>query len=121
MSEQHTVNEDPVARKQNILNITPDGMDPVLYWHQVAQDAIHARERNDKKYQDDKWELEILRRREKSEQERHIKQLEYDSIPNFRTLLKSVHDGDFSMTVQFSFYPNCDRNDSRNGGYSDDE
>ena len=96
-------------------------MDPVLYWHQVAQDAIHARERNDKKYQDDKWELEKLRHSQQNEQERRIRQLELDSIPNFRTLLNRVQNGDFSMTVQFSFYPNGDRNDSRNGGYSDDE
>lgn len=121
MSEQNTVNEDPVVRKQNILSITPDGMDPVLYWHQVAQDAIHARERNDKKYQDDKWELERLRQNERNEQKRRIKKLEYDSIPNFKSLLECVHSGDFSMTVQFSFYPNCDNKGYAKGGYSDDE
>ena len=36
--------KDRLQRRGNIVSITPDGEDPVLYWHQVAQDAIKSAE-----------------------------------------------------------------------------
>ena len=36
--------KDRLKRRGNIVSITPDGEDPVLYWHQVAQDAIKSAE-----------------------------------------------------------------------------
>ena len=36
--------KDMLQRRGNIISITPDGEDPVLYWHQVAQDAIKSAE-----------------------------------------------------------------------------
>ena len=36
--------KDEVERHANILRITPDGENPVIYWHQVAQDAIKSAE-----------------------------------------------------------------------------
>ena len=38
--------EDPDVKKRvEILRITPPDMDPIVYWHQVAQDAIKSSER----------------------------------------------------------------------------
>lgn len=36
--------KDMLHRRGNIISITPDGEDAVLYWHQVAQDAIKSAE-----------------------------------------------------------------------------
>ena len=36
--------KDMLQRRGNILSITPDDQDPIVYWHQVAQDAIKSAE-----------------------------------------------------------------------------
>ena len=37
-----TLTADQISRRGNIIAITPPGYDPVLYWHQAAQDAIQS-------------------------------------------------------------------------------
>ena len=37
--------KEEVERHANILRITPEGENPVIYWHQVAQDAIKSAEK----------------------------------------------------------------------------
>ena len=107
--------------KNRILQNTPDGYDPIIYWHQVAIDVLRSQERNAKKRIEEQNELLRLRRLEERQKELQISKLQYDALPNFKYLLECVHKGDFSMNVSLAFYPNNDRNDSRNGGCSDDE
>jgi len=111
MSEQdYTRTMDPNEQKRrDILSITPSGQDPVCYWHQVAQDAIHARERNEEFRKANKDELERLRAYEKSERERVEQDLRRHAIPSIREILRGVENGDFSFTMQWSFYPNIER------------
>lgn len=46
MSEQNVIRiPEEESRKLDILRITPAGQDPLIYWHQVAQDAIHSIEK----------------------------------------------------------------------------
>jgi hypothetical protein len=46
MSEQHENSTPEIeSRKLDILRITPAGQDPLIYWHQVAQDAIRSAEK----------------------------------------------------------------------------
>jgi len=44
MTEQETA-----KRRADIISVTPPGQDPVIFWHQVAQDAIQASENADKR------------------------------------------------------------------------
>ena len=62
---------DELEKMQDILNITPSGQNPLLYWHQVAMDAIQAREQNEKRRKNDCQELERLKRYEQNEHEHH--------------------------------------------------
>ena len=94
------------GKRSNIISITPPDQDPVLYWHQVAQDAISARERADARRKEDRAELERLQQYERNEKSRHMKDVFEQTVPSFRELMRHVNNGDFSMTVQFSFYPN---------------
>ena len=95
--------------RQNILNITPCDQDPVIYWHQVAVDAIHARERSEERIKERNEEYERLKQYEQSERKRVEHDLIGQTIPSFRNLLSRVENGDFSMNVQLSFYPNVER------------
>ena len=46
MSEQNVIRiPEEESRKLDILRITPAGQDPLIYWHQVAQDAIRSAEK----------------------------------------------------------------------------
>lgn len=38
------LSEDDVTNYMNIMSITPNDQNPVLYWHQVAMDAIKSQE-----------------------------------------------------------------------------
>lgn len=76
---------DTEIRRQNIISITPEGWDPVVYWHTVAQDAMRSRDKTEKRRAD---------------------MLSDYTFPSVRELLNRVQDGDFSMNIQFSFYPN---------------
>ena len=111
MSEQdYPRTMDPNEQKRrDILSITPPGQDPVLYWHQVSQDAIHARERNEEFRKANKDELERLRAYENSERQRVERDLYHQTMPSIRDLLNRVENGDFSFTMTLSFYPNIER------------
>lgn len=98
--------KDPNEKRKNIISITPHDQDPVIYWHQVAQDAINARERGEELRKEHRAELERLQQYERDEQKRRTTELEEQTVPSFQDLLYRVTRGDFSMTVQFSFYPN---------------
>lgn len=102
----HTEN---LEKMLNIRNITPIGEEPLLYWYNVARDAITAQQRSDERRKEDRAELERLKKYEQDEQNRRMYDLSHKTIPDFRDLLNRVQNGDFSMNVQFSFYPNCDR------------
>lgn len=58
----HHVTKDDLGTFKNIIEITPPGTDPVLYWHQVAMDAIRAQESAQKQA---KQAREDLRRTER--------------------------------------------------------
>ena len=111
MSELNS-HEDINTKRQNIIGITPSGEDPVLYWHQVAVDAIHAKLRQDELFALTKQELFELQKDKKTAADQRVVDLQEQSIPSFRELLSQVSNGDFYMTVQLSFYPNGDVKES---------
>ena len=37
---------DAAQKRADIIRNTPAGQDPVIYWHQVAMDAVHSSERD---------------------------------------------------------------------------
>ena len=111
MSELNS-HEEAIAARQNILRITPEGEDPVLYWHQVAVDAIKARERREDRVHKMAEDLRHLQNRVDMENQQKIADLKNQSLPQFRELLSGVTHGDFYMTVQLSFYPNGDVKES---------
>ena len=37
---------DAAQKRADIIRNTPSGQDPVIYWHQVAMDAVHSSERD---------------------------------------------------------------------------
>ena len=41
-----TENIESAQKRADILRNTPPGQDPVIYWHQVAMDAVHSSERD---------------------------------------------------------------------------
>ena len=97
---------DPVTNYQkrcNIIDNTPSGQDPVIYWHQVAQDAIHARLQQEETVKKLKAEVSKLIN------QLHIQTISapngYEELPSFDNLLNRVRNGHFSMNVQLSFYP----------------
>lgn len=96
---------------EQIKSMTPRGNDALLYWFNVAQDAMSAQKRSDERRKEDRTELERLQQYEKQEHKRREMDLLQQTIPDFRQLLSQVRNGDFSMTVQLSFYPNSDRKD----------
>lgn len=56
-------NDDNVQIKRaNIVEITPPGYDPLVYWHQVAQDAIQSAQK------EHEHAVQLLRERDKAEQ-----------------------------------------------------
>lgn len=105
-NEQSKTPEEQENLKNSILQNTPDGYDPIIYWHQVAMDVLRSQERNNKKNIEEQRELNELRRHVQYEQKRMENDLKRNSFPCFRDLLGQVQDGNFSMTVQLSFYPN---------------
>ena len=107
--------------KNRILQNTPDGYDPIIYWHQVAIDVLRSQERNVKKNLEEQRELNELRSYKQTEQRRMEHDLKQNSLPCFRDLLGQVQDGNFSMTVTLSFYPNNDRDGDRKERYTDDD
>ena len=101
-------------KRINIINNTPSGYDPLVYWHQVAQDAIHSRERELQNKQERTEELERLRRYEQNERKRVEYELREQTFPSVRELLSRVKDGDFSINISIGIYPN------REGGTEND-
>ena len=104
-------------RLANILRITPEDQDPVIYWHQVAIDAINSADGERKRTQDIRNENYRLTRMERTAQDRERRELVSRTMPSVRELLGRVQDGDFSMNIQFSFYPNTER---KEGGINED-
>lgn len=125
MDDNITSNLDPhtadmVNRRKNILAITPEGEDPLIFWHQVAQDAIQSAQKQKERHADADRELLDLQRREQFSKERERNELFRQTVPNLRDLLNRVMNGDFSMNVQVSFYPNTDHI-SRRERYDDED
>jgi hypothetical protein len=94
--------------RKNILAITPEGEDPLIFWHQAAQDAIQSAQKQKERHADADRELFDLQRQERLRKAREQNELLHKTIPDFRDLLNRVMNGDFSMNVQLSFYPNTD-------------
>ena len=107
--EQSVPSSTNYQKRADILRNTPSDQDPVLYWHQVAQDAIHAR-----------LKQEDLVKNLKADNDKLIRQIRlqpasiptgYEELPSFDNLLHRVRQGHFSMNVQLSFYPIENRGD----------
>ena len=104
--------KDRLQRRGNIVSITPDGEDPVLYWHQVAQDAIKSAEsaRNQAKQAREelnrsKQSFTNLTDRIARENEKYRMQIEKDKaeVPfDLSRLVGMAQDGtiDLNVTVQ---------------------
>ena len=106
------------ARAQIISN-TPNDCDPLMYWHQLALDALREADKYRKAGEAEKDQLERLEHYQSMEETRIRRELQDRAFPNMRELLSRVKKGDFSMNVQFSFYPNVDT--ERKRGYDDDD
>lgn len=106
------------ARAQIISN-TPNDCDPLMYWHQLALDALREADKYRKAGEAEKKQLERLEHYQSLEETRIRRELEDRALPNVRELLSRVKKGDFSMNIQFSFYPNVDT--ERKRGYDDDD
>ena len=61
-------------RRANIISITPPGQDPVIFWHQVAQDAIRSAETAEKRATIARTERERAERDLKAFTERLVQQ-----------------------------------------------
>ena len=106
------------ARAQIISN-TPNDCDPLMYWHQLALDALREADKYRKAGEAEKDQLERLEHYQSMEETRIRRELQDRAFPNMRELLSRVKKGDFSMNVQFSFYPNVET--ERKGGYDNDD
>ena len=93
----------------SIINNTPADQDPLIYWHQVALDAIDNADRERKRTEDIRAENDNLKRYQANESNRIKRELQAQTMPSIRELLHRVQDGDFSMNIQLSFYPNTER------------
>ena len=111
-------NEIAAARAQIISN-TPNDCDPIMYWHQLAMDALREAEKYRKAGEAGKDHLERLEHYQQMEEKRIRRELEDRAFPSVHELLARVKRGDFSMNVQFSFYPNVET--ERKRGYDDDD
>jgi hypothetical protein len=112
-----TQNANDVERNR-ILNITPQQCDPVIYWYHLAKDAIDNVDKERKQAADIRNENEQLKRYKASENDRMERERQSRTMPSVRELLQRVQKGDFSMNIQFSFYPNTER---KEGGYYEEE
>lgn len=106
------------AREQIISN-TPNDCDPLMYWHQLALDALRETDKYRKACEAEKDQLERLEHYQSMEETRIRRELQDRAFPNMRELLSRVKKGDFSMNIQFSFYPNVET--ERKGGYDNDD
>jgi len=91
-----------VQKRQDILRITPAGQDPVLYWHQVAQDAIRSaeKERERAKYAvagRDKAERELKDFTARLVQQTATAKSRYPL--DLSQLIDKVQDGDIDLNV----------------------
>lgn len=106
-------------RRELIKSITPCGQDPLVYWHQLAQDTLRELDKYRKANEAAEDRIERLEHYQSMEGTRIRRELEDRALPNVRELLSRVKKGDFSMNIQFSFYPNVET--ERKGGYDNDE
>ena len=107
--EQYVTEDPNWERRMKILANTPDDVDPVCYWHQVAMDAIRSADKEREKGKDDRDRLGMYERAEKNEHLRKERELRRQTLPPMYDLLEHVRNGDFSMTLNLAFYPNNDR------------
>lgn len=92
-----------------VIANTPENCDPVVYWHRVAMDAIDSQNRERERTKTEREELDKFRRRKECDARQHEQELKNRAFPNINDLLYRVKIGDFSMNIQFSFYPNTER------------
>ena len=116
----YSMESDDDRKRRDICNLVPAGQDPLIYWHQVAMDAIDAQEKTKARHKDEQIELEKLKYEDENRKVREKLNLERRSVENqFRILLNRVSHGDFSMDVTLSFHPATQQNGER-GEYSGD-
>lgn len=111
-------NDEMAKLHTDILNQTPHGEDPVIYWHRLAMDAIRSADKERQRTQDIRNENDNLKRFQVNENARVQRELKQQTMPPVRELINRVQNGDFSMNIQFSFYPNTERKEE---AYSGDE
>ena len=98
------------AMRQAIISNTPSGQDPITYWHQVAMDAIHARETEHERIKENMEELTKLRQEHDQYVSTHILEMQRRTVMHkFNELLNRVETGDFSINISVGIYPNNER------------
>ena len=96
---------DAAQKRADILRNTPAGQDPVIYWHQVAMDAVHSSERDQARTR------AAVERRDRAEKDldlltkRLIDQAarEKERTPlDVSNLVRMARDGDISLNINIS-------------------
>lgn len=108
---------DAAQKRADILRNTPSGQDPVIYWHQVAMDAVHSSERDQARTR------AAVEGRERAEKDLNIftKRLvdevakNRDNAPfDLTNLIRMARDGDISLNLNISISGGAER-DERKG------
>ena len=90
------------TKRANIVASTPSGQDPLVYWHQVAQDAIQSARK------EHEHAVSLLRERDKAETElkyfteRLVERTAQakSSIPfDISRLIEKTQDGDIDLSI----------------------
>ena len=105
--DSYTFRSETDRKRADILRITPPDADPIVYWHQVAQDAIrtaeherertkHARADKDKAERDYKYLTERLVDRAAQARAR--------TPLDFTNLIEKARTGDIDLNVSIGIY-----------------
>lgn len=96
---------DAAQKRADIIRNTPAGQDPVIYWHQVAMDAVHSSERDQARTRAavegrDRAEkdLDLFTKRLIDQTAREKAQTPLD-VSN---LVRMARDGDISLNINIS-------------------
>lgn len=90
-----------MSKENDIISITPLGEDPLIYWHQVAQDAINAREKMELRLKMATNDLERIRAAAKVQSEEYGRYMaeKHHALPTADDLLRLVRAGEIDLNV----------------------